>query len=178
MTDGLTAEIETAALDALRERAEAMTPEEAVTWLKELDARLWEKNPRWYAGNSRAIRRRLPNEEALTREDWEAFKVLAKRFPGVPHNAWCHFGFALSLYEFPVAPGGTLDFICTVNTDHMVVAFCKDDSRKILPSIGFNFDVLALVSIALSEIVSPGSETITDFDLESSCKSADSSSWA
>jgi len=123
MTDEeLTAEIEQADLDNARARAEGMTDNEAAAWLQELDGRLWRPNPRHFPGatGSAAFEQpRKPNKASLSREDWEIFKVLALRFPSVPHNAWLQFGFGLTVCTFPVAPGAPVKRICTVNTDHM-----------------------------------------------------------
>jgi len=114
--DDLTREIAQAALQALRDQAEAWPLEEAEAWLRELDPTLWGPK-RWSRGFSKPWQPAI--DDSVTREQWEIFKTLATRFPCIPHNAAFHFGFGLTLLTFPATPGASLERLCTVNTDHL-----------------------------------------------------------
>ena len=125
--------IGTAAREATRERAQALAEDEAITWLKALDERIWKVKYPPHVRPPRAERSRW-EIESLTLEDWDMFATLAPRFPTVAHNAWCHFGFGLTLCSFPATPGAPSETVCTVNTSHMP----KEVKLRLAQDIGFD----------------------------------------
>jgi hypothetical protein len=95
------------------------TEEMAVEFFRMLDKRLWVKNPRYYPGGTHAERPRHEITDSLTYEEWKAVEALAPMLPTVAGNQWCHFGFGMTLYTFPVALEMPAEFLCRINTAHM-----------------------------------------------------------